>query len=742
MSIQNTTQTDFTVCSTPECAKTAQSILSFVDFNVDPCSDFYQYTCGSWLNKTTIAEDRTSAGTLETSTDVNTDIMHAILEGSYQDIYSHLFSTADGFHTDDQAKADKENFDTMKNYYDLCMNENKTNSLGPTPIYEIIAMVENNLFPVKDNNSTMIDKNATLWMSQTLAFLNKYDISTLNSISVGADDKRPDWNAIWFDQAELGLPSREYYSDPTAISKYKTGLEDILYKVLGDYSNNTQDADMRRLQSNKTGFGLWTKEKITASVDRYIAFETQLANISLKNDELQDPVKMYNPIKLEDFQAQNPTIDWTSILKALVSDDITIPDTIIVRTPEYYQRLNGLLSNGTVSLSTLQEYFIIQYVISRTYALDRESRAATQKMNGAISSGTSIEQARWRVCVGYTSKIFKNTMGRYYTLRKFGGENERKKAEELLTTIHQAWLDRLPNIEWLDEQTREKAIEKVNLIKHKVALSIVSPDLRQPNSIKEFNQGLYVNENSFLATENGASAFYASKTWNKIGKEIDKDEWYMSPQTVNAYYSPNENEIVIPAGIMQAPIYDAEQPEYLNYGGIGMVIGHELTHAFDSSGRKYDGNGNLVDWWTNATSAKFEEKTQCFIDQYSKFNISGPDSKTVNVNGKLTLGENLADNGGISASLSAYHSFLKSANHTDAQQRLPGLEKFSPEALFFINFGRLWCRKQRPELALRLVLTDEHSPSIARVNGVAQNSAEFAKVFNCPAGSPMNPVNK
>lgn len=221
-----------------------------------------------------------ATGTLEKANDVNTDVMRNILENNYDNAYKSLFDTDEGFHTKDQATADRENFNLMKNYYDLCMNVTHMDTLGPTPIYSDIATIQNQFFP--SNDTRLFTSADTPIISQTLAAFNIYGISTLNSFYVDADDKNPDMNAVHFDQVELALPSKEYYEDPTNIEKYKTGLNDILYKVLGEYNNGTQDASIRAQESKKADFALWSKDKIAAAVDRFIAFETQLANISIK----------------------------------------------------------------------------------------------------------------------------------------------------------------------------------------------------------------------------------------------------------------------------------------------------------------------------------------------------------------------------------------------------------------------------------------------------------------------------
>ncbi|KAI8645201.1 hypothetical protein BD408DRAFT_459995 [Parasitella parasitica] len=733
-SLSNNTSNS-TACSTPECAAIAKSILNDVDLNVDPCSDFYQYTCGSWLANKTIPEDRASLGTFDTIGDANREVMRSILEGTYEDAYKSLVSSDDGFHRQDQEEADKRNFNTMQKYYNVCSNEDQINSLGPTPIYQDIASIENVLFPVRDGKQ-IFSSRATALVSQTMTKFKQLFVPSLFSFGVNPDDKNPEINSILFDQLELGLPSKEYYEVPETLAAYKAGLNDILSKIIGEYSNGTEDATLRETESKKFNFKRWSNEKVAAAVDRFIDFESKLANITLKADEMQDPTKLYNPIKLSEFQAQNPLVDWTSILSFGLSPNTTLPDIIINRAPQYFERLHKLLSSRIITEQTLQEFFIIKFVMSMSYTLDSTSREASNKMSGAISSGTTASRPRWEICTSYVSNSFGESLGRYYTLKKFGSEQEREKAEVFLSNVHKAWLDRIPELEWLDEQTKAKAIEKVNLIAHKVAYGTVSPDIRQPLSIEKYNEGIYINETSFYETETLITSWYSRKMWEKAGQKVNKDEWYMSPQTVNAYYTPNGNEIVIPAGILQAPFYDATYPDYLNYGGIGVVIGHEITHAFDSSGRKYDGRGILDDWWTNDTSAKFEDQSQCFVDQYSKFNVSGPGNTTLNVNGNLTLGENLADNGGIAAALAAYRKLAKQ------EETLPGLEHLSPEALFYVNFGRLWCGVRRPEFTQQLIYSEEHSPDEARVNGAVQNSANFAKAFNCPVGSPMNPQKK
>jgi predicted metalloendopeptidase len=258
---------------------------------------------------------------------------------------------------------------------------------------------------------------------------------------------------------------------------------------------------------------------------------------------MQDPVKNYNPTSTDSLGKKwSKSTDWISYFKSMVAPNTNLPDTIIVKTPTFFDGLDKLFSSG-VSMQTLQEYFVINHVTNFIYALDSKSRAAYRKLNSDIVTGTTVEKPRWRICTDYTSNLFGESLGRYYTLHSFGSEKERKKTELFLNTIHEAWLNKLPGADWLDAETRKKAIEKLNLIKHKVAYSLVTPDVRDPKSLSKYFAGLNVVGNSFFGTEAKGSAWATAKEWKKLGEKVDKEEWYMTPQTVNAYYSPNSNEV-------------------------------------------------------------------------------------------------------------------------------------------------------------------------------------------------------
>lgn len=277
-----------------------------------------------------------------------------------------------------------------------------------------------------------------------------------------------------------------------------------------------------------------------------------------------------------------------------------------------------------------------------------------------------------------------------------------------------------------------EAIDKVHAIDQKIGYPTKSPDIMDPSSLADYYRKVNISSDRHFDNALSATASALADEWSKLGKPVDRNEWGMTASTVNAYYSPSGNEIVFPAGIMQFPVFDAEAPAYVSYGAFGSVAGHELSHAFDSSGRHYNKEGKYIDWWSNATVQAFEERAQCFVDQYSNFTVLGSDDKPHHVNGRLTLGENIADAGGLSA---AFQSWRRRAA-VKPNQDLPGLEHFSQSQLFFVSYSNWWCGKSRKDTAVERIFTDPHAPKRFRILGTMNNSREFREAFDCPAKEP------
>lgn len=269
---------------------------------------------------------------------------------------------------------------------------------------------------------------------------------------------------------------------------------------------------------------------------------------------------------------------------------------------------------------------------------------------------------------------------------------------------------------------------KINML-----TTLQSPDIMNPSDLHAYYQSVKISPDDFFNNALAINRFDVAREWSSLGKPVDRNEWGMSVPTVNAYYNPPGNEIVFPAGIMQFPVFDVNVPQYLSYGAFGSVSGHELSHAFDSTGRHYDQNGNYTDWWTDSTVAGFKERAECFVDQYHNYTVPGPDDKPLHVNGKLTLGENIADAGGVSAAFAAWQKRRAETPNED----LPGLDFFTQEQLFFVSYANWWCGKSRKETAISRIYTDPHAPKWARILGTMANSKDFKEAFQCKPTEPV-----
>jgi len=295
------------------------------------------------------------------------------------------------------------------------------------------------------------------------------------------------------------------------------------------------------------------------------------------------------------------------------------------------------------------------------------------------------------------------------------------------------FIETLKVTKWMDNSVIDLAIEKVHKIVQKIGYPTNSPNIMDPTILLDFYRPVTISSSSFFKNALSMNKFGVASEWSALGKPVDRDAWLMTVPTVNAYYNPPGNEIVFPAGIMQFPVFDVNVPQYLSYGAFGSVSGHELSHAFDSTGRHYDQNGNYTDWWNDKTVSGFTERADCFVNQYYNYTVPGPDGKPLHVNGKLTLGENIADAGGVSAAFAAW----KKRRDETPNENLPGLDFFTQEQMFFVGYASWWCGKTRKETAISNIYSDPHAPKFARILGTMANSKDFKESFNCPSKKPV-----
>ncbi|KAG8225256.1 hypothetical protein J437_LFUL006488, partial [Ladona fulva] len=348
-----------------------------------------------------------------------------------------------------------------------------------------------------------------------------------------------------------------------------------------------------------------------------------------------------------------------------------------------------------------------------------------------ILLGILADRNRWSQCVDWTNKKMGMAVGALFIRDNFNHESK-ETALEMIRTIREAFNDLLAENEWMDDETRAVAKEKADAINERIGYPEM---LTKSDELSKEYSALNITEDHFIENILNVLQFDASQNLEKLRQPVNKDKWSTEPAVVNAFYNPNKNDIVFPAGILQPLFYSQHFPKSLNYGGIGVVIGHEITHGFDDKGRQFDKDGNLMQWWNNATVLAFRERTQCIIDQYSRFKLQEVD---LHVNGRMTQGENIADNGGLKQSFRAYRKWV--SIHGE-EPRLPGIN-LTHDQLFFLNYAQIWCGSMRPEDALTKIRSSVHSPGPVRVIGPLSNSKDFSEAYNCLPGDPMNPSDK
>jgi endothelin-converting enzyme/putative endopeptidase len=459
-------------------------------------------------------------------------------------------------------------------------------------------------------------------------------------------------------------------------------------------------------------------EKAAADSKTIMDLETALAKNSLDITSQRDPKNVYHLMPLADAEQLAPAIDWNEFLKNTGAPPIT---EINVMYPTFNKGLNTIVDS--TSLDALKVYLKWQFISSVPLEalpedLDKEQFA----FNGKILSGQPEQRARWKRCVAATDGALGEALGQVYAAQEFP-PSSKSATLQMVHDIEDAMARDIDTLDWMSAETKAKAREKLHAIANKIGY---------PDKWRDYTS-LKVVRGDALGNAFRAVQFENHRQLSKIGQPVDRGEFGMSPPTVNAYYSPNMNDINFPAGILQPPFYSPKESDETNYGHIGAIIGHELTHGFDDEGRQFDGAGNLADWWTADDGKKFDAKADCEVKEYGEFTVAGG----LHVNGKLTLGENTADNGGLRLAFMALLADAKRKNLNLDQQQ----DGLNGQQQFFVAYGQNWCADRRPESEKMQVQTDPHSPEHFRVNGVVRNMKEFGQAFHCKAGQPMEPAD-
>ncbi|KAJ5208865.1 hypothetical protein N7449_003244 [Penicillium cf. viridicatum] len=674
------------LCQSQECIHAASEILYNLDpnyENIDPCTDFDQYVCGGWREHHDMRPDQGSifAGT--------------IMEENAQTKLRHILER-----TEAPQSSDADNLKKLKAAYDACLDEATVNKRGSKPLTNILDELKT-IYPAKAG----LVKGAQDQLSSALLYLANAGVEALASSGVTPDDRDPDNVVIMVSPPrEIGLPAREYYNNTKTVADYTTVLKQVVRGLVGDGFDKT--------------------------AEDVVAFEKSLADVTPDTQTQEDVTKYYNPLSVKETEALVPEISFADIISSLAPHDYK-GDRLIVGSPSYMKALSVLLKDTPRETILL----FLQWKLIQAFAgviEDASIEPLRRFENELAGKEPQAKEERWRKCLGHLDEGLEWSLSRFYVLDAFS-EDSKKLGDQIVSDIKERFIFTLDQTNWMSPDVRKLGIEKVGNIIQKIGFPTKSPNVLDPEDVNKFYRELELSKDTFFENEVAVARFQLRGEWSKLGKPTNRDEWGMSAPTVNAYYNPPGNEIVFPAGIMQPPaFYGPSAPLYLAYGAFGAVSGHELSHAFDSTGRHYDESGNYTNWWDDKTVEAFEERAQCFVDQYSKFTVTGPEDKVLHVNGRLTLGENIADAGGLTAS---YHAWKK---HDEAKPdlHLPGLDAFTKEQLFFISYGNWWCGKTTKEAAEQAIYNDPHAPKSARIIETMANSREFKNAFSCPDRKP------
>ncbi|NXA99064.1 NEP protein, partial [Cnemophilus loriae] len=691
------------VCKTPDCIKSAARMLENMDPSARPCQDFYQYACGGWLKRNVIPETSSRYS--------NFDILRDELEVVLKDVL-------DTPSTNDIAAVQK-----AKTLYRSCINETVIDSRGGRPLISLLPNVSDWPVATTDWDSSY----GTAWTAEAaIAQLNsRYGKKVLINFFVGTDDKNSTAYIIHIDQPGLGLPSRDYYECTGAYQEACSAYVDFMISVAKLILQE------RNISVNET--------EISEQMRRVMDLEKEIANATTKSEDRNDPLLLYNKMTLEQLQnnfsleINQKVFNWSEFINAIMSTvqiDIDNTEHVVVYDPDYLLKLRSILVK--YSSRDLQNYMTWRFVMDLVNSLSQDYKDTRNAFRKALY-GTTSETAVWRRCANYVNGNMESAAGRLYVEEAFAGDSKHV-VEEMIADIRDVFIKTLDELPWMDAETKKRAEQKARAIRERIGYpdEIVTDD----NKLNSEYQELNYKEDEYFENIIQNLVFTQKKRLKKLREKVDKEEWISGAAVVNAFYSASRNQIVFPAGILQPPFFSASQPKSLNYGGIGMVIGHEITHGFDDNGRNFNENGDLVDWWTEESAQNFKELSQCIVYQYGNFSWDLAGGQ--NLSGINTLGENIADNGGVRQAYKAYENFVRKHGK---EKLLPGLD-MNHKQLFFLNFAQVWCGTYRPEYAVNSIKTDVHSPGKFRVLGSLQNSPEFSEAFSCTTADNMDPANK
>ncbi|XP_072755626.1 endothelin-converting enzyme 1-like [Anoplolepis gracilipes] len=690
---------DYSLCTTQNCVDTASEILARLDPTVDPCDNFYKFACGKWAKNNPANTSYPTVSSLSGIMEKTTEQIREILE-------------------DDPKPDDTLSLQKARKIYSMCMDTETLKIIGINGLNRVVE--ENGGWPMTMSRLEWKLRGYDKWQQISDILQDNLFDNGLYSIVVMPDDKKSDTNVITILEPTFFAPRDTVIGlgeDPSQLTKYTSFIKTVA-KIFIENSGTFVD-------------------EATLSQDALDVanFEIELAKLTLTLVDSRNIDKYYNALTIKELQnaydAQRPVngkINWLIRIQRLFAPKkITSSERLVVHAYKYLTNLVPLLERTPIhTIVNYMQWNVIRGLLPYT---ERTEQIAIELAKHF--KGEKEENSRWKTCVSQPNL---DSAISYEYAKRFVKHENKEDLTDIITNIENAVGESISGSTWMDETTKKASLEKLAYMK----MQVLTPNWYSNEAIDKYYNGLTVTW-EYLESVLNILKYETKRMLNNLGKPVDKDQWLMEPTVVNAYYNPSSNEFVITAAIAQDPVYDKTRPIYLNYGAVGVVIGHEVNHGFDNMGSKYDKDGNAVEWWSPDAINKYKPITQCFIDQYDSYLVPGLEDLNIHVNGKLTVGENIGDSAGVVAAYHAYQN--KKAKLNQPEVRLQGLEDFTDNQLFFVSFAQAFCENDTREQLIAL-LQNEHPRGETRIRGSLSNFPEFSTVYNCPAGKGMNPEKK